>query len=124
MRPLGIPTFKDRLVQESIRLILESIYEPVFDKNDCNYGFRPKLGCHHAIKLLKEKGTNSITAIEGDIEGAYDNVDHDIMKKILSKQIKDNKFLNFLYSGFKSGILDNNTQSNTLTGRSTSRRFS
>lgn len=116
MRPLGIPTFKDRIVQEAIRIILESIYEPIFDKTNCNYGFRPNLGCHHAITRLKELGTGSTIAIEGDIEGAYDNVDHEILTNILRKQIKDNKFIKLLNQGFKSGILDNNIPSQTLTG--------
>lgn len=116
LRPLSVPTFKDRLVQEAIRMILESIYEPIFEKANVNMGFRPGKGCHHCIKKLKEQAPNCTMAIEGDIEGAYDNVDHSILIRILEKQISDQKFLKLLKQGFKCGILDNFKPSNTLTG--------
>jgi RNA-directed DNA polymerase len=68
-------------------------------------GFRPGKSCHHAITYIKKFGTGCNIAIEGDIEGAYDNVDHDILYKILEKRIADYKFLKLLKDGFKSGIL-------------------
>jgi len=115
-RPLGIPNFTDRIVQEGIRIILESIYEPIFQENESNYGFRPKRGAHHCIQKLKVYGTGSKFAIEGDIEGAYDNVNHEILKSLLEKQISDKKFINLIYLGFKAGILENNKVSNSITG--------
>ena len=53
MRPLGIPTFTDKLVQEVLRMILEAVYEPVF--LDCSHGFRPNRSCHTALKTIKKK---------------------------------------------------------------------
>lgn len=116
LRPLGIPNFRDRIVQEAIRIILEAIYEPVFENINSNYGFRPGKGAHHVIRQLKEYGSNCTVAIEGDIEGAYDNVDHDIMTNILRKRIRDEKFLKLLNVGFKSGILDQGKVTDSLTG--------
>lgn len=121
LRPLSVLTFKDRLVQEVIRIILEAIYEPIFDQSNANMGFRPGKGCHHCIAELKEKGPNCNIAIEGDIEGTYDNVDHSTLIKILGKQISDQKFLKLLEQGFKCGILDNFKLTDTITGGSTRR---
>jgi retron-type reverse transcriptase len=74
IRPLGIPTFTDKLVQEVLRLILEAVYEPVF--LDCSHGFRPGRSCHTALKDLK-RGFNGIHwFVEGDIKGCSDNIDH------------------------------------------------
>ena len=90
----GIPTIKDRIVQESIKLILESIYEPCFNTIPFqNYGFRPNKSTHDAIEFIKNNGTANNIALEGDIKGAFDNVDHKILIKILNKKIKDQKFL-------------------------------
>ena len=116
MRPLGLPTFKDKIVQESIRIILESIYEPIFQKLNCNYGFRPYKNTHQAILYIKYNATGSNLAIEGDIKGAYDNVNHDKMIKILSKRISDTKFLNLLYQGFKAGMLQDGKLKDSILG--------
>ena len=97
-RPLGIPTFQDRVVQEAIRGILEAIYEPEFAKFAktsmvCNnFGFRPQLNCWQAIEHFKKWGQQITFVIEGDIKGAYNNVDHEILINILSKRIKDKNF--------------------------------
>jgi len=61
-KPLGIPNFDNRIIQEAIRIILESIYEPIFEKGNYNYGFRPNKGCHHAIEKLKILGTGMTIA--------------------------------------------------------------
>nr|ALO20849.1 HNH endonuclease [Chlamydomonas nivalis] len=116
LRPIGIPNFKDRIIQEAIRIILETIYEPVFEKRNDNYGFRPNKSCHQAIIKIRRQGTGLTSALEGDIEGAYDNVDHDILINILKKRIQDEKFLKLLNQGFKSGLLDQGKRQDTLLG--------
>lgn len=113
-RPLGIPNFSDRIIQEAIRIILEAMYEPIFEKIDANYGFRTNKSCHHAIVKLKRFETGSTPVIEGDIEGAYDNVNHYIMIEILKKRTNDSKFLNLLFQGFRAGILDKRHKEDTL----------
>ena len=80
-RPLGIPAFKDKLVQEVVRMILESIYEGHFE--DCSHGFRPHRGCHTAMASLQKGGTGARWFIEGDIKGFFDNINHDVLIGIL-----------------------------------------
>ena len=115
-RPLGIPTFEDRIVQEAIRIILETIYEPIFSELNYNYGFRPKKSPLNNIQKIKFHATGSTIAIEGDIKEAYDNVDHNILISILKKRISDTRFLKFIYQGFKAGILEFGRTQDTLLG--------
>lgn len=116
MRPIGIPTFEDRIVQETIRIILEAIYEPEFDRQDSNWGFRPKKSTVSLIENLRFKCSGCNFAVEGDIDGAYNNVNHNILIKILSEKIKDTKFLKFLKLGFKAGLLDQGKFEHSLLG--------
>lgn len=116
MRPLGIPNFYDRIVQEAIMIVLEAIYDPVFNKIDGNYRFRPGKGCYHCIHKLKKQGVDMNLAIEGDIKGAYDNVNQKKLLKILGKKIQDHRFLNLLKQGFKAGILETGHYEDTLLG--------
>ena len=114
MRPLGIPAFADKLVQEVARQILEAIYEPIFSDN--SHGFRPNKSCHTALYQIKStcRGTNWI--IEGDITGCFDNIDHDILLKILSKKIRDGRFLELIRRFLKAGYFEFNQKYNSLSG--------
>lgn len=122
-RPLGIPTIQDRVVQEALRGILESIYEPVFketDKNSnlkCNnFGFRPELGCWDAIDRIKIYGQGINQVIEGDIKGAYDNVNQQNLISTLQKRIKDKKLLNLIKKFLRAGIMDMGEYRHSLLG--------
>lgn len=115
-RPLGIPTLRDKILQSAIRIILEAIYEPLFITTNCNYGFRPGLGCHHAITKIKYHCQAKTVTIEGDILGAFNNVKFNILINILKKKIKDNKFLNLILKLLQSGIMDKNKYSKTIMG--------
>jgi len=86
-RPLGIPSFNDKLLQEVVRMIMESIYEPTFSVH-C-HGFRPKRSCHTALLELKTRFTGVKWFIEGDIKGCFDNVDHHVLVGLLRRRIKD-----------------------------------
>lgn len=77
MRPLGIPTFTDKLVQEVLRMVMEAVYEPVF--LNCSHGFRPKRSCHTALSTLKKEFTGAKWFVEGDIKGCFDNIDHAVL---------------------------------------------
>jgi group II intron reverse transcriptase/maturase len=103
-RPLGIPNFQDRVVQEVIRMILESIYEPRF--KDCSHGFRPNRGQHSCIRYVRAWFPGIIWYIEGDISKCYDSIDHDILIRILRRRIKDERFISLIESGLKSKIID------------------
>lgn len=121
-RPLGIPTFYDKVVQETVRAILESIYEPEFNefsqyaKNCNNFGFRPNKNCWNAIEHFTAYGQKVSYVIEGDIKGAYDCVDHKILINILSRRIKDKNFLNLIYKMLKAGIMDEGKYEHSILG--------
>lgn len=104
LRPLGIPSFKDKIVQDIIRMYLEAIYEPIF--SDRSHGFRPGRSCHTALTQIT-KGFNGIKwFIEGDIKGCFDNIDHDILLSILTRKIKDSKFINLIRKILKDGYME------------------
>lgn len=104
LRPLGIPSFKDKIVQDIIRMYLEAIYEPIF--SDRSHGFRPNRSCHTALQQLN-KGFNGIKwFIEGDIKGCFDNIDHAALLSILSRKIKDSRFINLIRKFLKAGYME------------------
>lgn len=121
LRPIDTPTQKDRIVQEAIRSILECIFEPEFKQFEnqvgnvqrfghykvTNYGFRPGKSTFQALDNLKFSGRYTNIGIEGDIKGAYNNVDHDIMLKLISTRIKDKKFLTLMRNLLRSGVIEN-----------------
>ena len=113
-RPLGIPTFTDKLVQEVIRMILEAYYEPQF--SDRSHGFRTKRGCHTALTNVTRNWTGVRWFIEGDIKGCFDNIDHEILMSILSEKLKDNRFLNLLKHLLKAGYMEDWEYNKTLSG--------
>ncbi len=113
-RPLGIPTWKDKLVQEVIRLILEAYYEPQF--NDSSHGFRPKRGCHTALTIVDRTWQGTKWFIEGDIRGCFDNIDQEILMSILRKKIQDNRFLRLIENLLKAGYCEQWKYHSTLSG--------
>ena len=113
-RPLGIPSFDDKLVQEVVRLILESIYESTF----CNtsHGFRPKRSCHTALQHIKRNYTGVKWFVEGDIKGCFDNVDHHVLVQILRRRIADEHFIGLIWKFLKAGYMENWVYHNTYSG--------
>jgi group II intron reverse transcriptase/maturase len=112
-RPLGIPTWRDKLVQEVIRTILEAYYEPQF--SDQSHGFRPRKGCHTAlVECSKYTGTTWI--IEGDIKGCFDAIDHEILLRILARNIKDASFLKLIHAMLKAGYMEDWVYHDTYSG--------
>lgn len=104
-RPLGIGCFEDKLVQGRIRELLESIYEPLF--LDWSYGFRPKRSCHDAIKdLMHHLYSEEVeVVIDVDLANFFGTIDHVILKELLSKKIKDTKFMRYVSRMLKAGVL-------------------
>ena len=115
-RPLGIPSYEDKLVQKAVAPILNAIYEADF--LDCSYGFRPVRGCHDALKVLgkiiETKPVNYI--VEADIKGFFDNVDHDWMMKFLAHRIADNNLLRLIRRFLKAGIMEAGIKYDTPEG--------
>lgn len=118
LRPLGIPSFDDKLVQEVTRMILEAIYEGQFSTT--SHGFRPKRSCHTALTTIQKTFTGVKWFIEGDIKGFFDNIDHEVMISILSKRIADDRFLRLIRKFLKAGYVEqwrfNHTYSGTPQG--------
>ena len=104
LRPLGLPVFADKLVQEAIRMILEAIYEPIF--SIYSHGFRPGRSCHTALAMIKHEFTGAKWFIEGDIKGCFDNIDHSTLIGVLNRKIKDARFLNLIRMFLKSGYME------------------
>lgn len=104
-RPLGLPVFSDKIVQEMIRIVLNTIYEPIFQEYEVSHGSRPKRSTHTAMKYITPKGQGLHMAIEGDITGAFPNTNHEILLKILEKKIYDKRFLELIRSGLKHSII-------------------
>ena len=113
-RPLGIPSFEDKLVQEVIRKILDAIYEPIF--LDTSHGFRPNRSCQTALFQVKSTCRGTKWVVEGDITGCFDNVDHDILLKILSRKISDGRFLELIRRFLKAGYFEFHQVKNSLSG--------
>jgi group II intron reverse transcriptase/maturase len=108
-----MPSFRDKLVQEVIRAILEAIYEPTFLES--SHGYRPKRSCHTALCQIK-KGMGTSWVIEGDIKGYYDNIDHEILLKLLSKRIDDGRFIELIRRFLKAGYMEFKKVHNSLSG--------
>ena len=113
-RPLGIPCWKDKLVQEVIRLILEAYYEPKFSNS--SHGFRPKRGCHTALTVIDRTWQGTKWFIEGDIRGCFDNIDHKILMSILREKIQDNRFLRLIENLLKAGYCEQWKYFSTFSG--------
>ena len=94
MRPITIPPFLDRVVQQAIFMVLQTIYEPEFEKLNRSFGFRPNKGVHDAmLACCSQYSSGKVTAIEGDIEAAYDTVNKRKLLEILGEKIQDRKFI-------------------------------
>lgn len=113
-RPLGIPVWSDKLVQEVARLILEAYYEPRFSVR--SHGFRPGRGCHTALQEIYRTWRGTTWFIEGDITGCFDHLDHEVLLGILRESIHDNRFLRLLGNLLKAGYLEEWTYKPTLSG--------
>jgi group II intron reverse transcriptase/maturase len=113
-RPLGMPTWSDKLVQEVMRLILEAYYEPQFSNH--SHGFRPNRGCHTALTAIERPWTGTVWFIEGDIKGCFDNIDHEVLLTIIAEKIHDNRFLRLLSYMFKAGYEEKWTYHATYSG--------
>ena len=94
LRPLGIPTGDDKLVQEVVRILLEQIYEPIFSEN--SHGFRPGKSCHSALRQVKNVWNGTKWIIEFDIKGFFDNINH-------NKMIDDKRIIHIIRQMLKAG---------------------
>ncbi|MEV5532390.1 reverse transcriptase/maturase family protein [Streptomyces prunicolor] len=113
-RPLGLPTWTDKLVGEVMRLLLEAYFEPRF--SDHSHGFRPRRGCHTALSEVARIWTGTTWFIEGDIAQCFDSLDHRVMLEILGERIHDSRFLRLVRNMLQAGYLQDWTWNATLSG--------
>lgn len=114
MRPLGLPAFTDKLVQDVIRMVLQAIYEPVF--SDYSHGFRPGRSCHTALAQIKHEFVGTKWFVEGDIKGCFDNIDHSMLITIINRKIKDVRFINLIRLFLKAGYVEDWKYHGTYSG--------
>ena len=113
-RPLGLPSWSDKLVGEVIRLLLEAYYEPQF--SDLSHGFRPGRGCHTALSEVSNRWTGTTWFIEGDISDCFGSLDHEILLSALAERIHDGRFLRLLRNMLQAGYLEDWVWNATLSG--------
>jgi group II intron reverse transcriptase/maturase len=113
-RPLGLPTWSDKLVQEVIRLVLDAYYDPQF--SDRSHGFRPGRGCHTALKAIHRTWNGTTWFVEGDIAQYFDRLDHRVLLSILREKIHDGRFVGLVDGLLRTGYLEDWTFNATLSG--------
>jgi len=113
-RPLGMPSWSDKLVSEVVRLLLEAYYEPTFSAR--SHGFRAGRGCHTALREVANTWTGTTWFVEGDIADCFGSFDHEVMIGILSEKIHDNRFLRLLRNMLTAGYLEDWRWNATLSG--------
>jgi len=104
LRPLGLPTWSDKLLQDVMRQILEAYYEPQFSNH--SHGFRPHRGCHTALTAIKQRWSGTRWFIEGDISQCFDKLDHDVLMVTLRARLHDNRFLRLVETMLAAGYLE------------------
>jgi group II intron reverse transcriptase/maturase len=114
LRPLGLPSWSDKLVGEVVRLLLEAYYEPTFSGH--SHGFRKGRGCHTALRKVQETWTGTVWFIEGDISDCFGSTDHEILLGILGEKIRDNRFLRLIRNMLKVGYMEDWQYHETLSG--------
>src|SRR5882672_4643348 len=114
LRPLGLPSWSDKLAGEVVRLLLEAYYEPGF--SDLSHGFRKRRGCHTALRKVHDTWTGTVWFIEGDISDCFGSLSHEILLMILAEKIHDQRFLRLIRHMLKAGYLEDWEYRETLSG--------
>jgi group II intron reverse transcriptase/maturase len=113
-RPLGMPVWSDKLVQEVIRMVLSAYYEPQF--SDHSHGFRPGRGCHTALREIYYRWTGTAWFVEGDLSQCFDKLDHELLLKTIEETIHDGRFIKLMRELLDAGYMEDWTFNRTLSG--------
>ena len=105
-RPIGIPTFEDKLLQRAVAMVLEAIYEQDF--LDCSYGFRPRRSAHQALEALQHQAVvmGGGWVIEIDIRTFFDTIGHDHLRGFLRRRVHDGVLLRLIGKWLNAGVLE------------------
>jgi len=113
-RPLGIPTVKDRVVQQAAKLVLEPIFEADFRDN--SYGFRPKRSAHQALRVVKESLVRGWWVVDADIKGYFDSIDHKLLLTLIKRRISDRRAIKLIRQWLRAGVVENGVLMPTQVG--------
>ena len=114
-RKLGIPSVKDRILQQATKNVIEQIFEMKF--LDCSFGYRPKRSAHQAIGQIKKYAQQGYTwVIDADVEKFFDSVDHTMLMNFVADEISDGKVLNLIESWLKAGVMNEGKIEETIEG--------
>jgi group II intron reverse transcriptase/maturase len=113
-RPLVLPTWSDKLLQEVMRMLLDPYFEPQF--SDRSHGFRPDRGCHTALQEIRGQWKGTVWFIEGDISQCFGSLNHEVLLSLLKETIHDGRFLGLLEQLLKAGSLEEWTRRSPLSG--------
>ncbi|MDR2373173.1 MAG: hypothetical protein LBD77_03550 [Bifidobacteriaceae bacterium] len=113
-RPLGMPSWSDKLVAEVVRLLLEAYWEPQF--SDRSHGFRPGRGCHTALREIANTWQGTVWFIEADIKDCFGSIDHDVLLGILAERVCDGRFIELVRRMLKAGYVEDWVWRPTLSG--------
>ena len=113
-RPLGIPTVRDRVVQQACRIVIEPIFEANFRDN--SYGFRPRRSAAQAVKVVKEALVKGWWVVDADIESYFDRIDHDLLMSLLKRRISDRRVLKLIGQWLRAGVMEEGDWSSTEVG--------
>jgi group II intron reverse transcriptase/maturase len=114
LRPLGLPSWSDKLTGEVVRLLLEAYYEPQF--SDRSHGFRRKRGCHTALREIEGTWTGTVWFVEGDISDCFGSLSHQVLLAIMAEKIQDQRFLRLIRNMLRAGYLEDWEYRDTLSG--------
>jgi RNA-directed DNA polymerase len=115
-RPIGIPTFEDKILQRAVAMVLEAVYEQDF--LDCSWGFRPGRSAHGAIHDLRERSMEMRGGwvVELDFQRFFDTLDHERLRMILRQRVRDGVLLRLIGKWLKAGVLDEGRMIHPHTG--------
>jgi retron-type reverse transcriptase len=108
LRKLGIPSTRDKLVQEVVMLILEAVYDSPEDPYflESSHGFRGSKSCHSALREIQRRWSGVSWFLEGDIKSCFDDINHEILVKLIERKITDQRFINLIWKILKAGYMD------------------
>jgi group II intron reverse transcriptase/maturase len=114
LRPLGLPSWSSKVMQEVVRQLLDAYFEPRFSEH--SHGFRPGRGCHTALSEIVQTWKGVHWYIEGDISDCFGSLDHEVLMNILGEKVHDNRFLRLIQHMLQAGYLEEWRWHETLSG--------